>query len=325
MDARNTIHPHLLLFVDINGTIIVNDSVKNKDVDSAILQLLAENYSAVWDPTKTTEIMTYRKFIEKHLLIDSITKKARTEDYQYFIEFLEKIKHPLQTEILENFKKMKVILSACDVFPSFLKLIHDLQENKTPFTLILRSFGTDAKNVIEFFKEKTNLTFPNQAIFKSGSLIDDKHTLKKPSELLKSIQIHQHGSWQDDYHYWHSHQEMHDFGKPFPIDIDSKDTLSIFFDDNATDKQILSVQPTSKDVPDQFKLQDKLIKLGRIVPVNTMKAILDENYFKNCVDFALQQQRLAQTMKSSDCSIFQSRTVTSQSGSEANTLQLGLN
>lgn len=113
--------PNLLLFVDINGTIIANDSAKNKDVDTAILQLLAENYSAQWDTSKTTEVMTYRKYIEKYLLADNVTniknKKAQPEDYKRFINFLEKTKHPLYEEIVSNFNKIKKYLVLATYFP----------------------------------------------------------------------------------------------------------------------------------------------------------------------------------------------------------------
>lgn len=311
---------NLILFVDINGTIIANDSAKNKDADTAILQLLAENYAAQWDTSKSTEVMTYRKYIEKYLLADdeskSKNKKARPEDYKEFINFLEKTKHPLHEEMVSIFNKIKKILSDSGVFPSFLKLINTLEKEKTPFTIILRTFGNDAQNVIKELENKTNLKFSNFATFKTGYLTNtNKNVLKTTNEILQSIKPNEHGAWQDDYSHWNSHGETHAYGKPYLIDLNSKNTMSLFFDDNATDKKILSVQLTSGDVNDQANFQKELINLGRIVPVNTLRAILEEDYFKNCVDYAVKQRiaskatTVSDNIKVSDHSIF--RVVTS--------------
>ena len=110
--------------------------------------------------------------------------------------------------------------------------------------------------------------------------------------MLASIKTGAHGAWQDDFSHWEAHNKKYTQGKPFPIDIHNKNVVSIFFDDNAKDQEILSIQTASGDNADQAHLQNRLIKLGRIVAVNTLKAILDENYFKKCVDFALQQHRI---------------------------------
>lgn len=200
-----------------------------------------------------------------------------------------------------------------------MRLINDLEKLKTPFTIILRTFGNDAQNVINELEKKTKIQFGNFAAFKDGCLTDNnKNILKTTNEILESIKPNQHGAWQDDYLHWHSHGETHTYGKPYPINLNSKDTVPIFFDDNATDKKILSVQVTSGNVSDQPMLQKKLTKLGRIVPVNTLRAILEEDYFQNCVDFALKQRVVSKdavildNTKVSGHSIFQPVTAMSE-------------
>ena len=289
MKRRGVISMHLLLFMDLNGTIIAYDSAKNKDIDSAVLQLLAENYIDVWDATKTTERMTYQQYLEKH----ELARKAQSDDYKGFIHFLEMTNHPLKKEILSTYYKIKNILRDGDVFPSFLRLIHSLNELGTSFTIILRSFGNDAHTVVSELEKRTNIKFIHHAVFKEGHLISsDEKTLKSPDEILASVQPMKHGVWQDDHHYWHTHSETHFYGKPYPINFNDRGLVSIFFDDNAESKEILSIQPTSASAVDQAILQRKLIASGRIVPVNTMNAILNDDYFTNCVEFALRQANL---------------------------------
>src|SRR5690606_25885714 len=75
-------------------------------------------------------------------------------------------------------------------------------------------------------------------------------------------------------------------GKPFPIDISDKRALSIFFDDNANHakRQILNVMPVGEKIS-----LSELIAMGRVVAVDTRKAIMDRNYYITAVEKVLEK------------------------------------
>lgn len=61
-----------------------------------------------------------------------------------------------------------------------------------------------------------------------------------------SIKPFEHVGWQDDWKYWHANGERHKFAKPYSINLDNENAVSIFFDDNALDKEIIGIKPTLK-------------------------------------------------------------------------------
>jgi hypothetical protein len=281
---------HLVLFFDINGTVMAADSVHNKDLDTGILQFMAENISAKW--REDTDKMTYKNFVETHLhpgsQLDLKLKKKRFARYKNFLQFLAETHHPLLDETQSQFEKIKTNLSQGVVFNSFIDLIHYLRTNHIRFTLIFRTFGNDFNVVLDEVKQKTKLQFQKNAAFKAGQLyISNGQVLNKPADMLSSIKPFAHTGWQDDWEHWHAHSETFQAGKPYPIDLANENVVSIFFDDKALEREIIGLKSCREDQQDEKTRQQQLIACGRLVPVNTMDAVLNRNYFIDHVKFAL--------------------------------------
>lgn len=122
--AEKNPNKHLILFFDINGTIIATDSANGTDKDIAILKLLAENHSAIWDKSIAKE-MTFREYIDEHICPgdskDPTIKKNRQEYYAKFIQFLMTKSHPLLDQIKSEFNIIKENLNQ-DAISSLLSL-----------------------------------------------------------------------------------------------------------------------------------------------------------------------------------------------------------
>ena len=280
---------HLILFFDINGTIMLEDSKQGKDLELAVCQMLAENYSATWE-TSQKESMTYRKYVEKHLAPgndnDSEVEAARHRYYRNFIDFLHKSKHPLHDEIVAKHKKIKDNFPVGKkIFASFITLLEYLEKNNIKFSVIFRSFGNDVDNIIAELKERTSLKSFSRSEFSHQHLNDLDAT--QAAKMLATINPGEHGAWQDNWPYWNEKGETFAGGKPFLIDLNNPDQIAMFFDDHAKNKQIICVKPAQEGNYNQRLLQDKLITAGRIVPVKKLIASEENNYFIEKVNFAL--------------------------------------
>ena len=93
----------------------------------------------------------------------------------------------------------------------------------------------------------------------------------------------------DDWLFWAKHGEKQQFGKPFPIDMVDKKTVSLFFDDN-----IDTEEHSEKNIVNHIDLNSEknlgvypLIQSRRIFPVDTIKAIEDTSYYIGLVEQAL--------------------------------------
>jgi hypothetical protein len=271
MDARRG-ETHLVLFFDVNGTIIANDSAKNKAREVALLQILAEKFSAVWDAAISTDVMSYRQFLAKFHVTTPTKQEADLQlqnGYNGFINFLRDTNHDLFNEVSATYAKMNAELSRGDLFPSFIKMIRDLKAQKKLFSIILRSFGNDSENVVKEIEDKTNIKFTYNAKFNAGSLRAEKKVLVHPRFILADILPGVHGVWADNYKYWHDHGELHTHGKLYPIDLENDKMLTIFFDDNALDKQILCMRPTTRELDndEQIAYQAKMMVMWwRLIP-----------------------------------------------------------
>lgn len=281
MEAR-----HLVLFLDINGTLIVNDSEKNKESEVALLQLLAENFSAVWHEADTHQSLTYRQYATEYLMPKD--GKTITAYYQDFLPFLERHQHPLFAQVANTLQTMKQKLTGCDLVPSVVKLVKHLEEKQTPFTIVLRTFGSDAAHVAREFKRANNIDFHPGGHFKNGCLHLDNAILPTAAEWLQNIAVGKHTDWHDDYERWKKNGFQHTHGKPFPVAADDSNQFTLFFDDNVTDKKIICAHPPTGTVK-QMDYQADLIRQGRLVAVNTLHAILDDDYYINHVENALKQ------------------------------------
>lgn len=275
--------PHLILFFDINGTILVSDSAKGKDAETAIAQILAEEFKAVWDASVTTTPMSYRHYIRDHLINSKPPgeEKSFSDYYRDFMPFLRRIQHPLLAEIETTYNQMREKLKDGDIFPSVINMINRLKEDNWNFTIVLRSFGDDAPHAMEEISRRAKIQFLPEASFKQGVLeTADQQRLLTPGQWLACIQPGAHTSWHDDYLYWKDNDFKRAFGKPFPIASFPSNKLSIVFDDNAKDKEIIAPKRVGTfEILDQDDYYTSLCDSGRIVAVNTMRAILDDDYY----------------------------------------------
>jgi hypothetical protein len=167
-----------------------------------------------------------------------------------------------------------------------------LRAEQQPFTLILRTFGPDAQEIAKVLNESEIgcdiKTFHRikRGVFK----IDDKEA--NLHEYIKqfSQKPGEHLAIRDHHKWWFKHGECYQFGKAFPIDLNDPDALSIFFDDNAAFKQDRPehniVNPYDPVTRTSLSIKD-LIERRRLFPVDTLKAILDENYFIDLVKEAI--------------------------------------
>lgn len=283
--------PHVMLHVDINRTLIVEDIGKGLGPDECLAAILsaAPEYSHTWD--NNLEKSTYKKWVDEKLFPgsyqDPVLKKKRENAHTKFIDVARDNNHPMFNEIDDKFKTLLDILEAQGsgkVFKSFPNLITYLKDRKYSFSVILRTFGDDLSWVSQEL-EKYGLNFIHGS-FHEGVLHLNDSVFKEPVKMISAFERGKHYAIQDSHGWWEQHNQKEKGGKPFPIDIADKNVLSIFFDDNANSskRQILNVIPFGE----KTNLND-LIKMGRVVAVDPLKAIMEENYFIDAFETALKK------------------------------------
>lgn len=283
-ESKATSEKHLLLFVDINGTITVSDSAKSQNTDAALNKLLAENTTGIWE-SNTTQ-MSYRKFVDTKY--KDAKKDERENYYVNFIKHLEESEHAEAKNIKKVFNELKENLKNKNIFSSFTRLIEKLNKEQVKYSVILRTFGNDLDSTIEELKKETGIEFKQNASFEKHSI--KEHKISDTKEMIDFFK-QGHRGVKDEHAYWSKeHKETYAGGKPYPIHLDDSQTISIFFDDNALWKQILSVKLHGNEVLNQESLQKELASQNRIISVDTLKAIHDSNYFINIVENVLKNE-----------------------------------
>lgn len=294
--------PHLVLFVDVNGTIIAGDTERGKDRDTSIKHMLAE-WKGVWDTSITTEEKSYYDFLDDdvlHELSPAEQQRLRDDYFANFLTFLKETNNPLYDEAQATFEKARAILSEDDgeVFPSFINMIHELERRKENYTIIFRSFGTDTDFVLDEIEKKTGVNFSQHLHFEQGVLISGGEQAASPEEMLAHVKPGVHGKWADDFQHWDSNDRKYHAAKTYPLDSEKlNDTLTIFFDDNTLDKEIIHVCDKQGDGgKSQDEIREEMIKQGRLVHLETLDAILDPNHFIDYVDAAykFREKKLAE-------------------------------
>lgn len=284
----------IILFIDLNGTIILADPVSGKDHEVAVNQFLAEKHEAVWgDHSKIP--MPFKHYMEKFLAAgdreDLNIKKMRNNFYKNFINYLQKAEHELFLLIKSEYDTiMKVVDPAQgSVVPAFFKLIDYLEENKASYSIVLRTFGNDLDHIVKEIEAKCHLRFIRDVhINEEGFMHVNGNLHVNAAEMLEVIKPGMHFACQDNYKRWRNKKHAHEGGKPFPI---ARDKLTLFFDDHCLDKNILHVIYDEGFVSaevSQRELQNQLIHLGRIVPVNILEAVIhNSNYFVEKLQVAI--------------------------------------
>lgn len=291
--------PHLTLYFDINKTLIASDKAGNKSVENILNELLAEKYKARWDDSLKEEISFYDYASE--ILVpgpkdDKELKNKRKQYIFHFIDYLRGRNHPIFQPALKEYNAALDALFSfpSQVFLSFYRLIDYLDQNKISYSIILRSFGEEVfevKDEINIFREDF---FKRTGKFREGALyLDDGTKLENPISIYNGFRRMEHAAINDDWSNWDAHSESIEQGKPFYIDTDDAETLPIFFDDNISEddskKNIIApLDPkTGKLIP-----IENLVQSGQAIKVDTLQAILNPDYYINCVQRALEKHPL---------------------------------
>lgn len=287
--------PKLILHFDVNRTILAEDPAGGKTLDDVLLHSLADFYKDIWAP-ELTEAITYSEYIKQHVLPgknnDKELKSLRSKKISEFISFLRETDHPFYPIVQKQFDQMKTQLSQSKsiVFLSFYQLIAYLQKNNIDFTIILRTFGDDLERIITDINETLNCTFfTAHGKIKNGKLhiiqSDLQQCIQNDSEFYTTLKKSSHMAIQDNWKEWNDHHEHQEYAKKFPIDINDTEVISMFFDDNIIeDPSSINniVNPVDVKTGKSLNVAD-LITRKNIVVVDTIRAILDTNYYINKV------------------------------------------
>ncbi len=320
---------HLMLYVDINGTILAGDSANAKSLTTAVNQMLCENFKADWvsvlTPAKLSaflkahfyseskneaqvdreilewqskfekakikkEAVTFREFIEAYLHPgddkDKVLKKLRQKWYDLFTPYLAAIGHPEHDAVKLKYGEILAKLKKDKLFTSFINTIKSLDASKRPYTVILSTFGDDLKMVTDEIQQRTGLACEylarykehvmHAAEFKNDALhLDEKTAISSPQNIRDQFKKFKLCGVKYDWGHWNSHEEKRAFAKLFIHDHNS-----LFFDDNALEKEIIypfPITPMAGVTPDI--LHERLVLSGHVVAVNTMLACCDDDFF----------------------------------------------
>lgn len=269
---------HLVLFFDVNGTIIALDTAQEKTIEVTLLQELAKRYTARWHES-VPEPITYAKFVRRYLLkgdekLDLVLKRQRQQKYADFITYLEHNHPEIHEKVQADFIMLRDTLLGSNghLFPSFIKLLSELKAQQISFTLVLRSFGDDIPAVKREL-EMHNVFISEVGHFEGPVLYLHGRQLIKPQEIAQALIPGRHQAWRDDWKYWHTHKHAGEFGKPFYLS--ERQPLSLFFDDKAVEKDIIHIQRLDGSVMPK----DEALSQGYLIAVDTLQAIRDSDYF----------------------------------------------
>jgi hypothetical protein len=272
------------LHFDVNKTIIALDAVQGKGLNDTVNAILAEFTYEKWNGEQHE---SYYSYITNKLAganpsvspTDKTFKDRRMHLLKKFPSYLEN--YPtLRAQYEREKAAMLAILNTQEmvIFPSFFKLIAWLNTHcPQRYALYLRTFGKDLDRVVPLIESKSKLEFAGMGEFKGTVLcIGSQNKQELFYEFFKNPSL-KHYAIRDDYAYWESHKFQVSGGKPFPIDLNNHQVISMMFDDNANDPD----KPIIKPLGPRLALEDtqQLLQRGNIVAVNPKEAILDEDYF----------------------------------------------
>lgn len=289
--------PHLMLHFDINKTIIASDKAGGKSIENVLNQMLAKKYQSKWDKL-IEESISYDDYVRKILLpgpeYDLELKSKRRDYLDHFLNHLRKTNDPLYPDVLKTYNEALEILgnSKGIVFPSFYRLLDDLDQRDISYTILLRSFGEEVYEIGEEINKThkkmihQNGAFKEGVLFVEGKEVEDNH--KMSYERLRYLG---HIAIRDDWKHWMSGKLDSKYGKPFYVDPDDTSILAIFFDDHIhlDDRDENIIAPIHAKTG-KLLSREKLTQKGQIVQVDTLEAILNENYFVDLVQKAIDLQ-----------------------------------
>lgn len=271
----------LRLHFDINRTIIAIDSAQNKSLEETVNEILTEYTFARWDGVHEQSFYEYVSEIvanENPQLsrADETFKSKRIMLQKNFVQYVKDEPY-LNEQYKQDTAKMLRALSTehLVIFQSFFKAINWLNTHfPNRYTIYLRTFGEDLPLVIPIIEKETKLNFAIQ-----GEFDDTKLSLMiNRSDLYDFFTgNNQHFAIKDNYKYWKTKKFQPIGGKPFYVDKNNTNDISIFFDDKANNLDRRIIFPIGPN--NIIESSQELLKTGNIVAVNPKEAILDEDYF----------------------------------------------
>lgn len=288
--------PKLLLYFDINQTIIASDPSGNRNIESVINHSLAQRYKDLWD-NKITIKKSYYNYVFEDLLPgtrkDRQLKSKRTKILKNFVNYLKETGSIFYPEAEELFHQCfeKINSSNAMIFQSFYKLIDYLNEKNIPYSIIIRTFGKDIQKVTEEIEKNTSISFSKDKynITDNQLFINDSLIYNDMASIYHFFVKSNHLAIQDNWYKWNQNEEISEFGKKFPINFKDNNTISLFFDDHVEEDYNSFhniVAPIDVDTNNLLDVHS-LVKKKLIFKVNTVDAILDDYYFIKKVKEAL--------------------------------------
>lgn len=291
--------PHLILYFDINKTLIASDRAGNKSVNDVINELLAEKYEACWDES-LEEPITFDAYVHKILVPgsrdDQGLRSQRKIYLQHFIEYLHEHSHPLYENVFQDYEEALTILATSNsvIFKSFYFLLDYLDQKEISYSIVLRSFGEEVFEV----KDEINILY-KMLFSQTGEFLERKFVLNGNQSIEGSEAIYKqlrridHTAIHDDWNYWNENSMSAKSGKPFYIDREDDETLSIFFDDNIkeTDSNFNIIAPIDVATGELISIGE-LVASGQVVRVETLEAILNTDYYIKLVEEAFLKHHL---------------------------------
>ena len=340
----NTVASHskrkLVLHFDVRNTILVANSVDNIKEEQALNSFLT---CVMWG--KQTDMgwqwysdmpslrcphpdaQTYYKYLERqivHVPSDRVRLRRVTGDFtqedigRRFSKYFHTTLEHLAWRHLEGRRNTALTVKGKDgtpyhyILPAVYKLIHHLHRTKREFSVIVRTFGRDAHNVLQAMKvtmQGNHPEFPEKLPVEVntnfGKIIrtDDTMTMQIPSDqgtavLHNERTISNHlsatkgiSAFVDDFIHWQSNDYSYLCAKPLWVDPNDKKVQHIFFDDNIriTDADNI-VDVRFFDSADSDKARsltgEEMEKFENmcLVQSNLLESASDNDYFINKVD-----------------------------------------
>lgn len=284
----------LLLNFDLNGTLILKDTSKGADDDYMLISSLAEATLSKWD--EQNDAMSFKQYVYNILLpgdkSNAPLKKERQKVIGTFLQWLTEKNHSLKDSVIENYQTIKdKFTGEQSIFPSFYVMLEKLRELNIPFTIILRTFGSDLPEVVKEIEEHPQgVKIAKWAKYENTHLNLGETTITKTADVFDTfLSSHEHFAVQDDWRTWNQDGERGRSGKPFLYDRTGKN-ISLFFDDNITGEEQDIVHPceiSNNPVPTQSLYGKYLFS------VNTLDAMQNDNYY---IDRVLQAMNNPETI-----------------------------
>lgn len=290
--------PHLVLYFDINQTLIASDKAGQKSVADVLNELLAEKYIACWTDSQQDPI-PFDQFVRTSLIPGSATDptllQQRKQAIHHFVDYLREHNHPLYPTVAQDYQTTLAALEHThgEIFASFYALLDYLELNQNSYSIILRSFGHEIFDLKDQVNALYKPLFTLTGKFREGKLYMSHEILYDPQAIYQQLRRSPHAAIHDDWQYWNAHGGSASYGKPFYIDRHDPDTLSIFFDDNINkdDSPQNIIIPLDATTGQPIPIRE-LVESGKAVRVDTLQAILDLSYYINLVEAALEKHSL---------------------------------